>query len=157
MTETVSEDHPAARQALLRRIERREADIGAYLQVARRRRDRLSLVGIVAGATVSLATAGPAVGGQDFAATMGDVLPVGSDSVIWQALCVAALVASVLGTVAAGMQRADDAAGKVSAAEACGTELDALATALSFQGMPVGEAAERYQSITAKISFVAEL
>ncbi|MCL7430325.1 hypothetical protein [Streptomyces sp. YS415] len=152
----VPESHAGQRRALLARIESREADIGAYLLRARRRRDRLSLTGVVTGAVVALATAGPAVGGQDFATTVGDTLAGGGGSVVWQVLCVVALVASVLGVVAAGLQRADDVAGKVSAAEACAAELDALAIAVSFQGMPVEEAAGRYWRITARIPFVAE-
>lgn len=105
---------------------------------------------------MALATAGPAADGQDFAATVGDTLVVGGGSDVWQVLCVVALVASSSGVVAAGLQRADDVAGKVSATEACVTELDALAPAVSFQGMPVEEAAGRYRRITARIPFVAE-
>ncbi|MGW2049143.1 hypothetical protein ACWCPF_28740 [Streptomyces sp. NPDC001858] len=154
---TASESQTDSRQALVARIESREADIGAYLQHARRRRDRLSLMSIIAGAVVSLSTAGPALGGQDFAGTVGDALSFGSSSLVWQLLCVAALIASVVGTITAGLQRSDDMADKLSSAEACRTELDSLATAVAFQDMPLDEAAEKYRRVTAKLSFVPEL
>ncbi|MEU9286913.1 hypothetical protein AB0D57_19920 [Streptomyces sp. NPDC048275] len=154
---TATEDQTDSRQALVRRIESREDDIGVYVQRARRRRDRLSLLGIIAGAVVSLATAGPALGGQGFATTVGNALPGDSSSLVWQTLCVAALLASVAGTIVAGLQRAEDVAGKLATAEASRTELDSLATAVAFQDMPLEEAAEKYRRVTAKLSFVAEL
>ncbi|MGW3723628.1 hypothetical protein [Streptomyces sp. NPDC000851] len=52
---TASENQTDSRQALVKRIERRDADIGTYLQRARRRRDRFSLVSMVAGAVDDLA------------------------------------------------------------------------------------------------------
>jgi hypothetical protein len=52
---TASENQTDSRQALVKRIESREADVGTYLQRARRRRDRFSLVSVVAGAVDDLA------------------------------------------------------------------------------------------------------
>ncbi|MEU9291332.1 hypothetical protein AB0D57_43625 [Streptomyces sp. NPDC048275] len=52
---TVSDNQTDSRQALVKRIESREVDIGTYLQRARRRRDRFSLVSMGSGAVVDLA------------------------------------------------------------------------------------------------------
>ena len=69
------------RRELLQRIDGRRASIDDYLQRARPRGGRLVTVAIVSSALAAVLTAGPALGGEPFAAGVADSLALPSESV----------------------------------------------------------------------------
>jgi hypothetical protein len=151
------DDAREVRQQLVERIAARRAGLAAYLRAVRPRRNRLVDLGIVASAATAVLTAGPALGGVPFdkAATTAVGLPAGSHA--WRFLCLAALVTSLLATIATNMARSQDLAARVAAAEAANAALEGLETSLRFGRIPVDDAVDLYQQHVARIPFVDEV
>jgi hypothetical protein len=147
---------PDVRRELLNRIHARRAGIAAYLRRLRPRRDHLITTSIVSSALSAVLTAGPALGGETFADTVGHALSLGDTSPVWRLLCFGALVVSLVAAVSANLAKSRDLERRVSAAEACNTELEGLETLLEFGHLPVDDAVKLYQQYVAKIPFVDE-
>jgi hypothetical protein len=145
------------RDLLLTRIQARRESIAAFVADLRPRGNRLANVSIVASALGVVLTAGPALGGPAFADGVQAGLSLSSDSLVWQVLCLAALVVSVVSAVAANLVKRQDAVARISAAETCGAELEGLQTALEFDQVTLAVAVGLYQDAIVKIPFVPEL
>ncbi|HEV7823734.1 MAG TPA: hypothetical protein VGP02_02375 [Mycobacteriales bacterium] len=145
------------RTQLLDRITARRAGILAYLRQTRPRRGRLTDLAVVSTAVTAVLTAGPALGGVPFAEAARDGLGLTSSAVVWQALCLGALVMSLVATVATNLSRSQELASRVAAAEACNVALDGLETSLRFGQMPVQDAVDLYQQYVARIPFVDDV
>jgi hypothetical protein len=75
-------------------------------------------------------------------------------SIVWQALCLAAMLMSVVAAVATNLANSHSVAAKVSAAEACNAQLEGLQTALNFGRLPLEDAVQLYQQYTTQVAFV---
>ncbi|GAA0807800.1 hypothetical protein [Spirilliplanes yamanashiensis] len=147
-------DEARLRRQLVARIENRRADIDRFLARARPRRNVLVNVSIVSSALAAVFTAGPAVGGAQFAGNAARQLNLSGPPAVWRPLCVAAFVVALVAAVAANLSRSHDLAARVTAAEACNAELESLLTLLKFRHLPLDEAAGLYQQYVAMIPFV---
>ncbi len=147
----------AHRDLLLTKIQARRESIAAFVADLRPRGNRLANLGIVASAVGAVLIAGPALGGPDFASGVQAGLSLPRSSLVWQVLCIAALVASVVAAIAANLVKRQDAVARISAAEACGAELEGLQTALEFDQVTLPVAVKLYQDALEKIPFVPEL
>jgi len=145
------------RDLLLSRIQARRESIAQFVADLRPRSNRLANLSIVASALAAALTAGPALGGPKFAESVQAGLSLSTDSAVWQVLCLAALVVSVIAAVAANLVKRQDAVARISAAEGCGAELEGLQTALEFDQVTLSVAVGLYQDAIAKIPFVPEL
>ncbi|MCU1572480.1 MAG: hypothetical protein JWO93_562 [Micrococcaceae bacterium] len=145
------------RRDLSERVQARRDSISVYLLRARPRRNRLANLSVVGSALAALLTAGPAVGGEPFASSVQGRLGLPDDSVVWRILCLAALIFSLLAAIATNLSNSRDMATRVSAAETCSAELEALQTSLQFGQLPVAEAVKLYQQYVTKIPFVDEI
>jgi hypothetical protein len=153
----MAEDSALLRDDLLTRIESRRSDVRAYLRENRPRLRRRANLTIVLSALAALFTAGPAVGGETFSHSVQQNLGLGSDSLVWRLLCLAALVVSLSAAVLTNVGKSEDAAGRLSAAEAVNAELEGLTTLLQFGQLPVEEAVKLYQQYAVKIPFVEDV
>lgn len=149
-------DDTEARQDLLGRIKTRRASINAFVRKVRSRSARLANLSIVSSALAAVFTAGPAVGGQTFAATAQQSLSLRQSSIVWQALCAGALAVSLVAAISTTMNKSQDSTARLSAAEACNAELEGLQLRVEFGDLPVQDAVKLYQQYVAKVPFVEE-
>lgn len=75
---------------------------------------------------------------------------------MWRTLCLAATLVSLVAAISVQLNKSQDMASQLSAAEACNTELEGLRTLLEFGQLPVRDAIELYQKYITKIPFVEE-
>ncbi|MFF5790741.1 hypothetical protein ACFY5D_01700 [Paeniglutamicibacter sp. NPDC012692] len=150
------DDESGVRQQLSARIEARRASIARFLLHARPRRNRLANLSILGSAIAAVMTAGPALGGQSFTASVQSTLGIEDSSTVWRVLCLAAMLLSVAAAVATNLSNSRDLNGRVTAAETCNAELEGLETLLEFGQLPVPEAVKLYQQYVAKVPFVDE-
>ncbi|MDZ4717756.1 MAG: hypothetical protein SH847_04750 [Roseiflexaceae bacterium] len=144
------------RQELLQRIRSRRASIDAFVRQLEPRGARLNNVSIVCSSLATVLTAGPALGGEQFSGGVKNLLQLGSDSVVWQVLCFAAMLLSIVATVATNMQKSSDATDRLAKAHACNAQLDGLETAIALGQIQIGEAVKLYQQYIAAIPFIRD-
>jgi MFS family permease len=149
-------DDPKVRGELLTKIEVRRASIRAFLGKVRPRRNRLANISIISSAVAAVLVAGPAIGGQTFTQSVQDALSLEKGSIVWRTLCFGALIVSLVAVISTNMSKSQDLAARVTAAEACNTELEGLLTVLQFEQLSVHDAVELYQQYVTKIPFVEE-
>ncbi|MCZ2860670.1 hypothetical protein [Blastococcus sp. VKM Ac-2987] len=147
---------PDLRAGLLDTIRARRADIAAYVRTKAPVSRRLSTVSIVSSSVVAALTAGPALGGPDFAERVRRGLSLDASETVWQVLCFGALVVSMTAAVSAHLEKTSDLRARVGAAEAAGAMLAGLQARLEYGRLAVEEASEEYRNILAGIPFVPE-
>jgi cytochrome bd-type quinol oxidase subunit 2 len=141
---------------LLARIEARRASVQAFLRAHRPRTRRRANVAIVLSSLAAIFTAGPAFGGEGFAAALQNTLNLRSDSYVWRILCLLALLVSVGAATLTNLSKSQDDVAKLSTAEAANAELEGLSTLLQFGHLPVSDAVKLYQQYSTKIPFIDE-
>lgn len=142
------------RQELLRRIGAQRASIDAFLRQVRPRSVRLVNVSIISSAAAAVFTAGPALGGVSFSGAVQRALSLSTNSIVWRALCLVAMLVSLVATISMQLSKSQDTAAQLSAAEACDNELEGLQTLLELAQLPVRDATDLYIKYIAKIPFV---
>ncbi|MCZ2403297.1 hypothetical protein IV498_08905 [Paenarthrobacter sp. Z7-10] len=147
---------PDLRQDLAEHIQTRRGAITLFLQHARPRRNRLANLSVVGSAVAAVLTAGPAIGGQSFTSSVQERLGLADDSVVWRVLCLLALIFSLGAAISTNLSNSRDLANRVSAAETCNAELEALQTSLAFGQLPLPDAVRLYQQYIAKVPFVED-
>ena len=146
-----------ARQRLTENIEQRQSAIKQFLRQERPRRNRLATTSVVGSALAAAFTAGPAFGGAKFAVGVQGALALEQSAIVWQALCVAAMLMSLIAAVSTNLANSHSVAAKVSAAETCNAQLEGLQTALNFGRLPLGDAVQLYQQYTTQVAFVDDV
>lgn len=149
-------DDVDVRLELLRRIEARRMSINAFVRRVRPRNVRLANISIVSSAAAAVFTAGPAVGGVPFTDAIQRGLSLSDGSLVWRALCLLAMLISLVAAISIQLSKSQEMAAQLSAAEACNAELEGLQALLQFAQLPVNDAAELYQKYVTKIPFVEE-
>src|SRR5687767_5530282 len=145
------------RRDLLRRIEARRAGVQAFLRENRPRIRRRANITIVLTSLSAVFTAGPALGGETFATSVQNGLGLATNSVVWQVLCLLAMLVSVTAAVLANIAKSQDADARLSTAEAANAELEGLATLLQFGHLSVDDGVKLYQQYAGKIPFVQDI
>ena len=141
-------------QLLLERITDRRRSVDHFLETARPRSERLTLVCIISSALAAALTAGPALGGADFTASVSESLGLGGPADVWRPLCLLAMVVSVIAAISANLSKSKNAEAKIINAEACNVELEGLQTLLEFHQVPIAEAVKLYQQYVSRVPFV---
>jgi MFS family permease len=147
-------DDDVLRRDLLWRIETRRASVQAFLRDHRPRTRRRATITVVLSSLAALFTAGPAFGGEPFAASVQNTLGLASDSYVWRTLCLLALLVSVSAAVLTNLGKAQDDVARLSNAEAANTELEGLAGLMQFGHLSVDDGAKLYQQYIVKIPYV---
>jgi hypothetical protein len=149
-------DDVDVRLELIRRIEARRASINDFLRRVRPRSIRLANVSIVSSALAAVFTAGPAFGGVSFAEAVQRGLSLENSSIVWRILCLVATLVSLVAAISVQLNKSQEVASQLSAAEACNTELEGLQALLEFAQLPVRDAVELYRKYITKIPFVED-
>jgi hypothetical protein len=149
-------DDPSVRAELRAQIETRRAGIAAFLRQVRPRRNRLTNISIISSAMAAVFVAGPALAGPPFTDAVKQELSLSSPASVWRPLCLAALLVSLVSAISSNLSKSQDLAARVTAAEVCSTELEAVLTSLQFGHLSVEDAAEQYHQCVSKIPFVEE-
>jgi hypothetical protein len=150
-------DDDAFRRDLLWRIEARRAAVQAFIRTHRPRTRRRANLIIICSSLSALFTAGPALGGEQFADNVADLLNLRMDSYVWRFLCLLALLVSVGGAVLTNISKSQDDLSRLSLAEAANAELEGLSTLLQFGHLTVEDAVKLYQQYSAKVPFIEDL
>jgi hypothetical protein len=145
------------RRDLLMRIEARRTGVQAFLRENRPRIRRRATITVVLTSLSAAFTAGPALGGETFAASVQNGLGLTTESIVWRVLCLLALLVSVAAAVMANLAKSQDADARLSTAEAANAELEGLATLLHFGHLSVDDGVKLYQQYAVKIPFVQDL
>jgi hypothetical protein len=146
-----------ARQKLAENIRHRRSCIKLFLRQQRPRRNRLTMASVVGSALAATLTAGPALGGTTFATGVQGALDVEQSSVVWQVLCLGAMLASIVAAISTNLANSHSVAEKVTAAEASYVQLEGLQTALDLGRLPLEDALQLYQQYTAHVAFVDDV
>jgi hypothetical protein len=146
----------SVRQELLQRIRLRRSSIDAFVRQLEPRGARLNNASIVCSALVTVLTAGPALGGDQFAGAAKNALQLGSDSTVWQGLCLAAMLLSIVATITTNLQKSSDAPDRLAKAHSCNAQLEGLETAIALGQIQISEAVKLYQQYIATIPFIRD-
>lgn len=149
-------DDPRVRDELLTQIENRRAGITAFLHEVRPRRNRLTNVSIISSALAAALVAGPALGGAGFTDSVKQELSLTTGAAVWRPLCIAALIVSLVSVISANLSKSHDLTARITAAEVCNTELEAVMTSLHYGHMSMEDAVEQYHHCVSKVPFVEE-
>jgi MFS family permease len=149
-------DEGRLRQELLGRIRMRRASIDAFLREQEPRADRQANLSIISSAVAAALTAGPALGGTKFTETAQHALALPQDSLVWQLLCLAAAIVSIVAAVSSTLYKSRDTATRLSKAEAANAQLEGLETVVEFGALPFEEAVKQFQQYVAVIPYVPE-
>ena len=144
------------RRDLLARIDARRGSVQTFLRTSRPRIRRRANVTIVLSSLAAVFTAGPAVGGEPFAESVQKTFGLASDSYVWRALCLLALLVSVSAAVLSNIAKSQDDVARLSTVEAANAELEGLSTLLQFGHLSVDDAVKLYQQYSVKIPFVED-
>ncbi len=137
---------------LLARIRDKRGEIDRYLASAQPRKRRLLNTTIVGGSLAAVLTAGPAVGGQSFTASLTKALGLVSPS--WRLLCGLASVSSLAATVATQLLKSTDVEEHVMRALSCRAKLEALDLGLSIGQIEFSQAAGEYLKCVEDAAFL---
>lgn len=143
-------------QELLQTIEQRRRSVNAYLRRARPRYERLTYLTIISSALAAALTAGPALGGKDFADGVSGILGLEGGASVWRPLCFLAMIVSVIAAISANLSKFKNSEVRIVGAETCNCELEGLQTMLKFRQLSLEEAIRMYQESVAKIPFVPD-
>ena len=145
-----------ARQELLDQITHRRASIDEWLRANRPRSSRLSTIGIISSALAAVFVAGPALGGEQFTGGTAEALSLDASTPVWRVLCLLGLIASVVSAIATNLQKSQDLAARITAAESCDTDLEGLETLLRFGQISTEDAVNLYRGYVTRIPHVDE-
>ncbi|MFF2300794.1 hypothetical protein [Arthrobacter sp. NPDC058127] len=144
----------AARQKLSDRIEAQETLICAYLKRQRPRRNRLMNLSVWGSVLSVTLTAGPALGGTRFTAAVQRVFSLPESSMVWQILCLLAVLSSGVAALATNLASSHSVAAKVTAAENSSAQLGGLKLALDLGYLALEDALKLFQQYIALAPFV---
>ena len=146
------------RHDLLARIEARRSAVTQFLQQNRPSVRRWSTVTITLSSLAAVFTAGPAIGGENFAGGVQNLLGLSSDSSVWRTLCLLALLVSVGAAVMTNLAKPHEAAvNRLTRAEAAKAELEGLETLLQFGHLSLEDGAKLFHEYSTKIPFVDDV
>jgi hypothetical protein len=142
---------------LLARIAAKRAAVHAHLRRHRPRSRRLTTATVVLTSLAAVFTAGPGVGGNDYAVDVGDAFNVpGGAPAVWQGLCLGAALLSAAAAIVSGLSKSQESTAKLNAAAAVDCELEGLAFLLEFGQLPVDDAVKLYRQYITKIDFIED-
>jgi hypothetical protein len=145
-------DDTSGADTILASIKAKREEIDAYLKKTEPRHMRLVNGSIVCGALAAALTAGPGIGGSGFIEFAKTVVTFGVP--VWQALCLAATVLSVVVVIANGKMKAHDLTTKITAARGCNSKLEGLQLMLETGQMDVERAASLYTQYITEVSHI---
>jgi hypothetical protein len=136
---------------LLRKVRDKRRRIATFVSRLEPHGVRLVNLGIICGAIATALTAGPAIGGSRLTDALG---AAGPNSPSWRILCGAAMVFSLVATIATNLYKSHDMASRLAKAQTCDAKLEGLETLVELGQMSIKEAAARYEDCIPEVSFI---
>lgn len=152
--ETVVSTDAEQRQKLLERIRGKRAQVAAWLRQNERRTSRISNATIIASSLAAALMVGPGLGGEKFTTRMAQLLSVADDSLVWRALCLAALLISVGIAILNRLNGSPDTAMRLATARLCLARLEGLETAVEVGTVNVSDGLKQYQQYVNDVPFI---
>jgi hypothetical protein len=138
--------------ALLITIKNKRREISEYLEKTEPKNLRLINSSIVFGALAAAFTAGPGFGGGGFIESAKGIVSFGIP--VWQVICLAATVLSVLSVIANGKLKSDDLNIKIANARSCNSKLEGLQFMLETRQIDIEKASPLYTQYLTEIPHV---
>ena len=129
-------------QPLLGMIKTKRQELADYLGKTEPRHSRLISCSIVSGALAAALTAGPGIGGEGFIGFAKDIMSFGVP--VWQVLCLAATVLSIVVVITNGMLKSHDLTSRIARARTCDAKLEGLETMLKLGQIDMERATQLY-------------
>ncbi|HWV14573.1 MAG TPA: hypothetical protein VN030_04005 [Cellvibrio sp.] len=124
------------------RIQQKRIQVNHYLAQTKPTKRRLLNSSIIGGSLSALLTAGPALGGQPFAAWLSGAFGLNSPS--WQILCGAAAACSLVATISLQLLKSNKLEENLAKAQICSAKLEILEIGLSAGQMDDKQALSEY-------------
>jgi len=137
---------------LLTKIKTKRQELANYLQKTKPQNTKLVNSSIIAGALAAALTAGPGVGGEGFISSAKGMVSFGVP--VWQALCLAASILSVVAVIANGMLKSNGLAAKISKTQLCDAKLEGLEIMLELRQIDTKQALQLYTQQLTEISHI---
>ncbi|MFN8500113.1 MAG: hypothetical protein U0641_19845 [Anaerolineae bacterium] len=144
------------RQKLLERIRSKRQQVAGWLKQNERRTSRISNATIIASSMAAVLMIGPGVGGEKFTIRMAQLLSVPDDSLVWRALCLAALLISVGIAILNRLNQSPDTAMRLATARLCLARLEGLESAVEVGTMSVADGLKQYQQYINDVPFIRD-
>lgn len=139
-------------KVLVNKIKAKRQELASYLAKTEPLNSRLINSSIIAGAIAATLTAGPGVGGEGFINTAKNMVSFGIP--VWQALCLAASILSVVAVIANGMLKSHSLTTKITKTRACDAKLEGLETMLELNQVDLKQATQLYTQYLTEISHI---
>jgi len=137
---------------LVNKIKVKRQELASYLAKTEPRNSRLINSSIIAGAFAAALTAGPGLGGEEFISTAKGMVSFGIP--VWQALCLAASILSIIAVIANGMLKSHSLTTKITKTRACDAKLEGLETMLELKQVDLKQATQLYTQYLTEISHI---
>lgn len=149
---TPEADSSQIASALLDRIKAKRQIINGYISKHEPRHNRLINFSIISGCLAALLTVGPGVGGNDFVNAIKNYATFGIP--IWQILCFAASLCSVVAVITNSMLKSSDIKQKVDIARSCDAKLEGLEMMVELSQIENKQATQLYAKYLSEIPHV---
>lgn len=146
MAESVPSDQ------MLARIKDKRAQVDKFINSALPRKRRLLNVTIFGGTLAAALTAGPALGGAPFTASLTKAFGLASPS--WQLLCLLASVSSIMATVSTQLLKSNNVEEHVALAQRCRAKLEVLEVGLVGRQLDLSQATTEYMRCVEESAFL---
>jgi hypothetical protein len=144
------------KQKLLDRIKAKQAGINVYARSLEQRGVRLTNLSIICTSLTTVLTAGPALGGTKFTGSTSAILGLASDSIVWQVLCLGAVVLSLAAAIISNMNKSTESATRLAKAQTAAVLLERLEMNLALDQVTVDAAAKQFQDYIAEAPFIPD-
>jgi hypothetical protein len=144
------------KQKLLDKIKTRRAGVKAYASALEQRGVRLSNLGIICTTATAILTAGPALGGTKFTDSTGSLLGLSSNAIVWQVLCLLAVILSAVASLINNMNKPAESNSRLMKAQTFSILLERLEMELEFNQVSAETASKQFQETIAELSFIPE-
>lgn len=141
---------------LLKRIGSSRSGVERFVRELETRGARLSSWSLICSAIATGLTAIPAFDGPGFTTAAASFLHIPDDSDVWRALCLTAMLLSIISIVLSLRLAQRQLTERLDAAKACQAKLEGLETLLASQRLEAGQAAELYQQYLAAVAFIQD-
>ena len=149
-------DQDDLKQKLLDKIKARRAAINGYASALEQRGVRLANLSIVCTTATTVLAAGPALGGTKFTDGASSLLGLTSNSIVWQVLCLLAVILSIIASFINNMNKPTESNSRLTKAQTSSILLEKLEMALEFNQVTVEAAAKQFQDYFTELPFIPD-
>jgi hypothetical protein len=137
---------------LLKKVATKRQQVGAYIRKQEPRNKLLINVAIICGIAGTAFAGIPAIGGT--AAIDGIKSVTQPNLPIWQILCIAAALSTMVATIATSFRNNHDTTNKIAKAQVCNAKLEMLELLMLNNQIDLKQAIEKYGEYCSEVAFL---